>query len=115
MRKQGKPTYTVAKAYRVVTLLSCLGKVVETVVASFVRDEEDLSLRAVGFSPSSRHCRRSLSACCNGLGCLEAKADGARVDVKGAYDRVNDTVRCTTIYKELLHGCLTCGRHLAVD
>jgi hypothetical protein len=34
LRKQDKPTYTIAKAYRVISLLSCLGKVVERVVAT---------------------------------------------------------------------------------
>ena len=36
LRKQGKSTYTVAKAYRVISLLSCLGKVVEKVVATWI-------------------------------------------------------------------------------
>jgi hypothetical protein len=36
LRKQGKPTYTVAKAYRVISLLSCIGKVVERVVTTWI-------------------------------------------------------------------------------
>jgi hypothetical protein len=36
LRKQGKPTYTAAKAYQVISLLSCLGKVVEKVVAIWI-------------------------------------------------------------------------------
>jgi hypothetical protein len=36
LRKQGKPTYAVAKAYRVISLLSCLGKVVERAVATLI-------------------------------------------------------------------------------
>jgi hypothetical protein len=44
LRKQGKPTYTAAKAYRVISLLSCLGKVVEkaieTWIASFCERED---------------------------------------------------------------------------
>jgi len=36
LRKQGKPTYTVAKAYRVISLLSCFGKVVEKAVATWI-------------------------------------------------------------------------------
>lgn len=34
MRRQGKRTYTVTKAYRVISLLSCFGKVVEKAVAT---------------------------------------------------------------------------------
>lgn len=36
LRKQGKPTYSVAKAYRVISLLNCLGKVVERAVATWI-------------------------------------------------------------------------------
>lgn len=36
LRKQGKPTYTAAKAYRVISLLNCLGKVVERAVATWI-------------------------------------------------------------------------------
>jgi hypothetical protein len=36
LRKQGKPTYTIAKAYRVISLLSYLGKVVERAVATWI-------------------------------------------------------------------------------
>ena len=36
LRKQGKPTYTVSKAYRVISLLNCLGKVVERAVATWI-------------------------------------------------------------------------------
>lgn len=36
LRKQGKPTYTAAKAYRVISLLSCLGKVVEKAIATWI-------------------------------------------------------------------------------
>jgi hypothetical protein len=36
LRKQGKPSYAIAKAYRVISLLSCLGKVVEKVAATWI-------------------------------------------------------------------------------
>jgi hypothetical protein len=36
LRKQDKPTYTIVKAYRVVSLLSCFGKVIEKVVATWI-------------------------------------------------------------------------------
>lgn len=36
LRKQGKPTYSVAKAYRVISLLNCLGKVVERAIATWI-------------------------------------------------------------------------------
>jgi hypothetical protein len=60
LRKQGKPTYTIAKAYRVISLLSCLGKVVEKLVTkvenAWVKKRTALALL---------------------------------LDVKGAFDRVN--------------------------
>jgi len=37
--KPNKPDYGVAKAYRVITLLNCLGKVVEKVAANAVAEE----------------------------------------------------------------------------
>ena len=36
LRKAGKPSYTVSKAYRVISLLECLRKVIERVVAKKV-------------------------------------------------------------------------------
>lgn len=38
LRKPGKGVYTVAKAYRVISLLKCLGKVVEKLVADLITD-----------------------------------------------------------------------------
>jgi hypothetical protein len=37
--KANKPDYRVAKAYRVITLLYCLGKVVEKVAANAIAEE----------------------------------------------------------------------------
>jgi len=37
--KQNKPDYRVGKAYRVITLLNCLGKVVDKIAANAVADE----------------------------------------------------------------------------
>ena len=37
--KPNKPDYGVAKAYRVITLLNCLGKVVEKVAANAIAEE----------------------------------------------------------------------------
>jgi len=37
--KLNKPDYGVAKAYRVITLLNCLGKVVEKVAANAIAEE----------------------------------------------------------------------------
>jgi hypothetical protein len=36
LRKQGKPLYAIAKAYRVISLLNCLGKVVEKVATTWI-------------------------------------------------------------------------------
>jgi CHAD domain-containing protein len=60
--RQGKPTYTTAKAYRVISLLSCWEKVVEkaiaTCIASFcnIKDVFHRDTSAVIRAKVLRHC-----------------------------------------------------------
>jgi hypothetical protein len=95
LRKQGKPTYSVAKAYRVISLLSCLGKVVERAVATWIAsycESNDI------FHRGQFGCRRGRGTS-DAVAQLVAKVENAWVqkrvalalllDVKGAFDRVN--------------------------
>ncbi|KAL1581647.1 hypothetical protein WHR41_09703, partial [Cladosporium halotolerans] len=95
LRKQGKPTYTVAKAYRVISLLSCLGKVVErvvaTAIASFCETNEIFHCGQFG----SRRARGTADAVSQLVARVEAAWERKQMslalllDVKGAYDRVD--------------------------
>ena len=97
LRKQGKPTYTVAKAYRVISLLSCLGKVVEKVVATWITN---FCEREDNFHRGQFGCRRGRGTS-DAVAQLVAKVEKAwgtkrtalalLLDVKGAFDRVNKT------------------------
>lgn len=95
LRKQGKPTYSIAKAYRVISLLSCLGKVVERAVATWIAsycESNDI------FHRGQFGCRRGRGTS-DAVAQLVAKVEGAwrqkrvalalLLDVKGAFDRVN--------------------------
>jgi hypothetical protein len=64
LRKQGKPMYTAAKAYRVISLLSCLGKVVERVVATWV----------ASFCETNGVCHRGQFGCRQGRGTSDVVA-----------------------------------------
>lgn len=95
LRKQGKPTYTVAKAYRVISLLSCLGRVVERAIATWIAsfcEKSDI------FHRGQLGCR--LGRCTSeAVAQLVSKVEDAwnkkrialasLLDVKGAFDRVN--------------------------
>jgi hypothetical protein len=97
LRKQGKPTYTAAKAYRVISLLSCLGKVVEKAIAT----------RIASFCEREDVFHKGQFGCCRSRGTSDAvaqlitkveKAWSAKrtalaplLDVKGAFDRVDKT------------------------
>ena len=97
LRKQGKPTYIAAKAYRVISLLSCLGKVVEKVIATWITnfcEKEDT------FHRGQFGCRqgRGTSDVVAQLVAKVEKAWGTKrtalallLDVKGAFDRVDKT------------------------
>jgi hypothetical protein len=95
LRKPDKPTYTVAKAYRVISLLSCLGKVVEKAVATWI----------ASFCESNEVFHRGQFGCRQGRNTSDAVAQlitkveyawdqkqtvlALLLDVKGAFDRVN--------------------------
>ena len=95
LRKQGKPTYTVAKAYRVISLLSCFGKVVEKVVATWI----------ASFCENNNVFHRGQFGCRRGRSTLDAVAQlvakventwtkkrtalALLLDVRGAFDRVD--------------------------
>ena len=95
LRKQGKPTYTIAKAYRVISLLSCLGKVVEKVVATWISsfcENNDV------FHRGQFGCRQGRSTL-DAVAQLVAKVENTwakkrtalalLLDVRGAFDRVD--------------------------
>ena len=95
LRKQGKPTYTIAKAYRVISLLSCFGKVVEKVVATWI----------ASFCENNDVFHRGQFGCRQGRSTLDAVAQlvakventwakkrtalALLLDVRGAFDRVD--------------------------
>ena len=95
LRKQGKPTYTVSKAYRVISLLSCLGKVVERAVATWIASYCEAN---EVFHRGQFGCRRGRGTS-DAVAQLVAKVENTWVqkrtaialllDVKGAFDRVN--------------------------
>lgn len=95
LRKHGKPTYSIAKAYRVISLLSCLGKVVERAVATWIASYCDTNEI---FHRGQFGCRRGRGTS-DAVAQLVAKVENAwsqkrialalLLDVKGAFDRVN--------------------------
>jgi len=95
LRKHGKPTYSVAKAYRVISLLNCLGKVVERAVVTWIAfycETNEI------FHRGQFGCRQGRGTS-DALAQLVAKVENAwfqkrialalLLDVKGAFDRVN--------------------------
>ncbi|KAI7710683.1 hypothetical protein KC353_g9519, partial [Hortaea werneckii] len=95
LRKQGKPTYTVAKAYRVISLLNCLGKVVEKVAATWIASycEKNEVFHQGQFG--CRHGRSTSDAVARLVSFVEDAWERKQIvltlllDVKGAFDRVN--------------------------
>jgi hypothetical protein len=95
LRKQGKPTYTFAKAYRVISLLSCFGKVVERAVASSIASfcEKNETFHRGQFG--CRQKRGTSDAVAQLLAKVEKGWNEERtalpllLDVKGAFDKVN--------------------------
>jgi len=92
--KPNKPDYGVAKAYRVITLLNCLGKVVEKVAANAIADE---CVRRRLLHDGHFGCRKRRSAI-DAVGRLMKRVDEAwgrgntvavlLMDVKGAFPHV---------------------------
>ena len=94
LRKAGKPSYTVSKAYRVISLLECLGKVIERVVAKKVASFcENLHIFHEG-QCGSRKNRNTHDALLKLISFVEKAwkkgniAGAIFMDVKGAYDWV---------------------------
>jgi hypothetical protein len=95
LRKQGQPTYTVAKAYRVISLLSCFGKVVEKTVATWIAS---FCKTNNVFHQGHFGCRRARGTS-DAVAQLVSRVENAwskkrialalLLDVKGAFDRVN--------------------------
>lgn len=92
LQKYDKPTYTTVKAYRVISLLSCLGKVVERAVSTWI----------ASYCKSNEIFHRGQFSCCRGRGTSDAvaqlvsKVEGAwckkqtalalPLAIKGAFD-----------------------------
>lgn len=96
LRKQGKPTHTVAKAYRVISLLSCFGKVVEKVVANWIASFCETN----GVFHRGQFDRRRGRGTSDTVAQLVAKVENTwakkrialtlLLDVRGAFDRVDE-------------------------
>lgn len=95
LRKPGKPDYTQVKAWRVISLLSCLGKVIEKLAAGLIADwcEAQEALH-----PGQMGCRRGRGAI-DAVACLvQTVHEGWAqklltgtifIDVMGAFDHVD--------------------------
>ena len=92
--KPSKPDYRKAKAYRVIALLNCLGKVVEKVVATRISNfvEEKGAMHPGQFGSRQRHSSIDAVACLvqwTQDAWQEGQVVGAlMMDVKGAFDHV---------------------------
>lgn len=95
LRKPNKPDYTAVKAYRVINLLNCLGKVVEKIAADAIaRHCETMGV----LHPGQMGSRKQRSAI-DTVACLIQNTHEAWklqqlvgvlfLDVKGALDHVN--------------------------
>ena len=95
LRKPNKPDYTAVKAYRVISLLNCLGKVVEKIAADAIAHHcETMGILHPG-QMGSRKQRSAIDA----VACLIQNTHEAWklqqlmgalfLDVKGAFDHVN--------------------------
>jgi ribonuclease HI len=94
LRKPGKPDYGVAKAYRVISLLKCLGKVIEKVVADLITDfaEERGIFHEGQFGGRRQRCSGDAVACLIEYihqAWLQRKLGATLfMDIKGAFDHV---------------------------
>jgi hypothetical protein len=94
LRKPGKPIYTVAKAYRVISLLKCLGKVVEKLVAELITDFAEA--QRLFHEGQFGGCRQRSAV--DAVACLISEVERAWsegklgaclfMDIKGAFDYV---------------------------
>ena len=112
LRKPNKPDYTAVKAYRVISLLNCLGKVVEKIAADAIaRHCETMGVLHPG-QMGSRKQRSAIDA----VACLIQNTHKAWklrqlvgalfLDVKGAFDHVNPRRLITRLIEFNLDGDL---------
>jgi hypothetical protein len=95
LRKANKPDYNNPKAYRIICLLNCMGKIVEKVVAALLSETIDHKLYKGQFGCRKRHSVMDTAACMTehvyqnwGRG----KISGSLLmDVKGVFDHVSRT------------------------
>ena len=95
LKKPDKPNYSIPKAYRIITLLNCLGKVAEKIIAVRLSYTAELNDKLLDFDQMGGRKQRSAidavlnlvhdaqmaKSCGNTLTCL-------LLDVKGAFDHV---------------------------
>jgi len=97
LRKPNKPDYTAVKAYRVISLLNCLGKLVERIAADAIAHH----CETVGaLHPGQMGSRKQWSAI-DAVACLIQNTHESWklqqlvgvlfLDVKGAFDHVNQS------------------------
>ncbi|KAJ5453717.1 uncharacterized protein N7458_004673 [Penicillium daleae] len=96
LRKLDKPDHTLVKAYRVISLLNCLGKVVEKIAAEAIADH----CEATGSLHPGQMGGRKQHSAVDAVACLIQSTHDAWkqkqlmaalfMDVAGAFDHVND-------------------------
>jgi len=112
LRKPNKPDYTAVKAYRIISLLNCLGKVIEKIAADAIAHHcETMGVLHPG-QMGSRKQRSAIDA----VACLIQNTHeawklqqlvGAMIlDVKGAFDHVNPSRLVTRLIEFGLDGDL---------
>jgi len=90
----GKPTYAAAKAYRVISLLSCLGKIVEKVTATWIASYCETNGAFHKGQFGCRHGRSTSDAVAKLVTFVEDAWQWKQtvlrqlLDIKGAFDRV---------------------------
>ena len=94
LRKPNKARYTIAKHYRVISLLKCLGKVVEKLVAEFVTEFAE----SRGLFHEGQFGGRQRRSAVDAVACLIGEVERAWgdhevgaclfMDIKGAFDHV---------------------------
>jgi hypothetical protein len=104
IRKPNKPNCNNPKAYRIICLLNCMGKIVEKVVTSLLADTIDKKLYKGQFGCRKRHSVVDAAACLTEevyQSWAKGKIAGAiLMDVKGAFEHVSRT-RLTKCLEEL--------------
>jgi len=97
LRKPNKPDYTLVKAYRVISLLNCLGKVVEKIAAEVI----STYCEAAGVLHPGQMGSRKRRSAIDAVACLiqtvheawnqKLLAAALFMDVKGAFDHLDPT------------------------